>query len=132
MFPTVLVVANLSSVGVLWFGGHRIDNGQMQIGALTAYLSYLMQILMSVMMGTFMMMMIPRAAACADRIVEVLDTGTSVHPPAEPVTALAEHGTLRFDNVEFSYPGADVPVVRGVSFSARPGQTAGLTNHGRA
>jgi ATP-binding cassette subfamily B protein len=126
MFPTVMLVANLSSVAVLWFGGHRVDNGQMQIGALTAYLSYLMQILMSVMMGTFMMMMIPRSAVCADRIMEVLDTETSVVPPADPVTEVGEHGTLAFDHVEFSYPGADVPVVRDLSFEARPGETVAI------
>lgn len=126
MFPTVMVVANLSSVAVLWFGGHRIDAGHMQVGALTAYLSYLMQILMSVMMGTFMMMMIPRAAVCAERIVEVLDTDTSVVPPAQPVTEIVEPTTLRFDEVEFTYPGADVPVVRGVSFAAAPGQTVAI------
>ncbi len=126
MFPTVMLVANLSSVAVLWFGGHRVDNGQMQIGALTAYLSYLMQILMSVMMGTFMMMMIPRSAVCADRIMEVLETDTSVVPPAEPVTEVGEHGTLAFHHVEFSYPGADVPVVRDLSFEARPGQTVAV------
>ncbi|HEU4567200.1 MAG TPA: ABC transporter ATP-binding protein, partial [Marmoricola sp.] len=126
MFPTVMLVANLSSVAVLWFGGHRVDNGQMQVGALTAYLSYLMQILMSVMMGTFMMMMIPRSAVCADRIMEVLDTETSVVPPAQPVTEVGEHGTLAFDHVEFSYPGADVPVVRDLSFEARPGETVAI------
>jgi ATP-binding cassette subfamily B protein len=126
MFPTVMLVANLSAVGVLWFGGHRVDAGQMQVGALTAYLSYLMQIVMSVMMGTFMMMMIPRSAVCADRIIEVVDTDTSVLPPAEPVVALPERGTLRFDHVEFSYPGADVPVVRDASFEAHPGQTVAI------
>jgi ATP-binding cassette subfamily B multidrug efflux pump len=126
MFPTVMVVANISSVGVLWFGGHRVDSGQMQVGALTAYLSYLMQILMSVMMGTFMMMMIPRSAVCADRIMEVLDTDSSVVPPDEPVTEVTERGTLRFERVELTYPGADVPVVRGVSFEASPGQTVAI------
>jgi ATP-binding cassette subfamily B multidrug efflux pump len=126
MFPTVMLVANISSVAVLWFGGHRVESGQMQVGALTAYLAYLMQILMAVMMGTFMMMMIPRSAVCADRIVEVLDTDSSVTPPAEPVVSMAEHGTLVFDHVGFSYPGADVPVVRDVSFEARPGQTVAL------
>jgi ATP-binding cassette subfamily B protein len=85
-----------------------------------------MQILMSVMMGTFMMMMIPRSAVCADRIMEVLDTRTSVRPPAEPVTEVGEHGTLVFDHVEFSYPGADVPVVHDLSFEARPGQTVAI------
>ena len=84
MFPTVLLVINVSSVAVLWFGGHRIASGDMQIGALTAFLSYLMQILMSVMMATFMFVMIPRAEVCAERIEEVLDTESSVVPPAEP------------------------------------------------
>jgi ATP-binding cassette, subfamily B, multidrug efflux pump len=126
MFPTVMLVANVSSVAVLWFGGHRVDSGQMQVGALTAYLSYLMQILMSVMMGTFMMMMIPRSAVCADRIMEVLDTDTSVVPPSEPVTAVAEHSTLAFEHVEFTYPGADVAVVRDLTFQAGPGQTVAI------
>lgn len=126
MFPTVMLVANISSVAVLWFGGHRVENGQMQVGALTAYLSYLMQILMSVMMGTFMMMMIPRSAVCADRITEVLDTESSVRPPDDPVTELPETGTLRLEDVEFSYPGAEHPVLRGVGFEALPGQTVAV------
>jgi ATP-binding cassette subfamily B multidrug efflux pump len=126
MFPTVMLVANVASVAVLWFGGHRVEAGQMQVGDLTAYLAYLMQIVMSVMMATFMMMMIPRSAVCADRISEVLDTETSVPPPAQPVTELAEHGTLRFEGVTYSYPGADVPVLHDVSFEARPGQTVAI------
>jgi ATP-binding cassette subfamily B protein len=126
MFPTVMLVANLASVGVLWFGGHRVDSGDMQVGALTAYLSYLMQIVMSVMMGTFMMMMIPRSAVCADRIMEVLHTTTSVPAPDEPVADLPERGTLRLDAVEFSYPGADLPVLRDLTFEARPGQTVAV------
>src|SRR3978361_2222179 len=109
MFPTVMLVANISSVAVLWFGGHRVESGQMEVGALTAYLAYLMQILMAVMMGTFMLMMIPRSAVCADRIVEVLDTDTSVTPPSETVTALTERGTLTFADVDFSYPGGHRP-----------------------
>ncbi len=126
MFPTVMVVANLSTVGVLWFGGHRVESGQMEVGAITAYISYLMQIVMSVMMGTFMMMMIPRASVCADRIVEVLDTDSSVVPPAEPVTEVVEPGTLRLDDVTFAYPGAEAPVLRAVSLEARPGQTLAI------
>jgi ATP-binding cassette subfamily B multidrug efflux pump len=126
MFPTVMLVANLSSVAVLWFGGHRVDSGQMQVGALTAYLSYLMQILISVMMGTFMMMMIPRSAVCGDRIMEVLGTDTSVVPPKEAVRGVARHGVLSFEHVDFSYPGADVPVLRDLSFEARPGQTVAI------
>jgi ATP-binding cassette subfamily B multidrug efflux pump len=122
MYPTVMVVANLATVGVLWFGGHRVESGQMEVGALTAYISYLMQIVMSVMMATFMLMMIPRASVCADRIVEVLDTEPSVVPPKQPITALPAPGTLRFDSVTFAYPGADAPVLRGVSFEASPGQ----------
>jgi ATP-binding cassette subfamily B multidrug efflux pump len=126
MFPTVMLILNVSSVAVLWFGGHRVENGQMEVGALTAFLAYLVQILMSVMMATFMLMMVPRSSVCADRISEVLDTRSSVVPPEEPVTEVAEHGTLVFDRVEFTYPGADVPVVRDVSFDARPGQTVAV------
>jgi len=126
MFPTVMLVANVASVGVLWFGGHRVDSGAMQVGALTAYLSYLMQIVMSVMMGTFMMMMIPRSAVCADRVMEVLHTDTSVPAPDVPVTYLPERGTLRLDSVGFSYPGADLPVLRDLSFEARPGDTVAV------
>jgi ATP-binding cassette subfamily B multidrug efflux pump len=126
MFPTVMLVANVASVGVLWFGGHRVASGEMQIGALTAYLAYLMQIVMSVMMGTFMMMMIPRSAVCADRVMEVLHTTTSVPVHDEQVTSLTRRGTLRLDGVEFSYPGADLPVLHDVSFEAHPGQTVAV------
>jgi ATP-binding cassette subfamily B protein len=126
MFPTVMVVANVASVAVLWFGGHRVGSGEMQVGALTAYLAYLMQIVMSVMMGTFMMMMIPRSAVCADRIMEVLGTDTSVAPPVEPVTDLPGRGTLELEGVEFSYPGADAPVLHDLSFSVEPGQTVAV------
>jgi ATP-binding cassette subfamily B multidrug efflux pump len=126
MFPTVMLVANVASVAVLWFGGHRVESGQMEVGELTAYLSYLMQIVMSVMMATFMMMMIPRSAVCADRIVEVLETESSVVPPVEPVVDVRERGTIRFEDVEFTHPGADVPVVRGVSLEAEPGQTIAI------
>jgi ATP-binding cassette subfamily B protein len=126
MFPTVMVVANVASVAVLWFGGHRVGSGEMQVGALTAYLAYLMQIVMSVMMGTFMMMMIPRSAVCADRIMEVLETDTSVALPDEPVTDLPRRGTLELDGVEFSYPGADAPVLHDLSFSVTPGQTVAV------
>jgi ATP-binding cassette subfamily B multidrug efflux pump len=126
MFPTVMLVANVASVAVLWFGGHRVQGGQMQIGDLTAYLSYLMQIVMSVMMATFMLMMIPRSAVCADRIVEVLETDSSVVLPDVGVKTFTEPGVLRFEHVGFTYPGADLGVVRGASFEARPGQTVAI------
>jgi len=126
MFPTVMLVANVASVAVLWFGGHRVEAGLMEVGDLTAYLAYLMQIVMSVMMATFMLMMIPRSAVCADRITEVLDTETSVPPPARPVTEVAEHGTVRLEGVTFAYPGADAPVLHEVSLEARPGQTVAI------
>src|SRR5215813_12799648 len=101
MFPTVMTVINVSSIAVLWFGGHRIADGGMEIGALTAFLSYLMQILMSVMMATFMFIMVPRAEVCAERIQEVLDTESSVVPPEHPVTTIDRHGQLELSNVEF-------------------------------
>lgn len=135
MFPTIFFVVNVTSVGVLWFGGQRIDAGDMQIGALTAFLSYIMQILMSVMMAMFMFMMIPRAAVSAERITEVLDTEASVvdAPGAFAVDRLG--GRLRVDNAAFSYPGAQDPVLSGVSFSAGPGTTTaviGSTGSGKS
>jgi ATP-binding cassette, subfamily B, multidrug efflux pump len=126
MFPLVMLILNVSSVAVLWFGGQRVDDGLMQVGSLTAFLAYLVQILMSVMMATFMLVMVPRAAVCADRIVEVLDTESSVVPPADPVTEVTLRGHLDLHNVEFSYPGASAPVLRDISFSARPGQTTAI------
>jgi ATP-binding cassette subfamily B protein len=135
MFPIVMLVINVSSVAVLWFGGHRIDSGDMQIGALTAFLQYLMQILMSVMMATFMFVMVPRAEVCAERIVEVLDTDTSVTPPAIPVHELAGHGQLELRGVDFRYPGAEERVLQGVDLIARPGETTaviGSTGSGKS
>ncbi len=126
IFPIVLLLLNASSAGVLWFGGLRVDAGQMQIGALTAYLVYLAQILIAVMMATFMLMMIPRAAVCADRIGEVLDTHSSVAPPAHPVTALSGRAHVEFRDVSFQYPGAADPVLRNVSFRLGPGRTLGI------
>ncbi|WP_329501190.1 ABC transporter ATP-binding protein [Kitasatospora herbaricolor] len=135
MFPSVMFVVNLSSVAVMWFGAHRIDSGGMQIGALTAFLSYLMQILMSVMMATFMFMMVPRAEVCAERIEEVLGTESSVVPPTDPVTELLRRGNLELRNVEFRYPGAEAPVLRGIDILARPGETTaviGSTGSGKS
>jgi ATP-binding cassette, subfamily B, multidrug efflux pump len=126
MFPIVLLVINVSSIAVLWFGAGRIESGEMQIGALTAFISYLMQILMSVMMATFLFMMIPRAEVCAERIQEVLDTDSSVVPPANPVSTVDEHGSLELRGVDFRYPGAEEPVLHGIDLVARPGQTTAV------
>jgi ATP-binding cassette subfamily B multidrug efflux pump len=126
IFPTVMLVLNISSVAVLWFGADRIDSGQMQVGALTAFLNYLAQILMSVLMSTFLLMMIPRAAVCAERIEEVLDTESSVVPPAEPVTELATRGEVEFRHVTFAYPGAAAPVLNDITFTARCGETTAI------
>jgi ATP-binding cassette subfamily B multidrug efflux pump len=126
IFPIVMLVLNVSSVAVLWFGAERIDAGQMQIGALTAFLAYLLQILMAVMMATFMAIMIPRAAVCADRIAEVLDTESSVAAPPRPVIPLRADGALVFDRVRFQYPGAAAPVLRDISLVASPGRTTAI------
>ncbi|MFF3753823.1 ABC transporter ATP-binding protein [Streptomyces sp. NPDC002018] len=135
MFPTVMTVVNLSSIAVVWFGAHRIDSGGMEIGALTAFLAYLMQIVMAVMMATFMFMMVPRAEVCAERIEEVLDTRSSVVPPQNPVTELRRHGHLEIRGAEFRFPGAEEPVLRDVSLVARPGETTaviGSTGSGKS
>lgn len=131
MFPAVMLVLNASSVAVLWFGAHRIDSGGMQIGALTAFLSYIMYILMAVMMSTFMFMMVPRASVSADRIAEVLDTETSVVPPSDPVPLGtgpdgAPSGSVVFDAATFAYPGAENPVLHEIAFEARPGETTAI------
>jgi ATP-binding cassette subfamily B multidrug efflux pump len=126
MFPTVMLVMNISSVAVMWFGGHRIDAGAMQIGALTAFLSYLIQILISVMMSTFMLVMVPRASVSADRIGEVLDTTSSVVPPEVGIEEVSDRGRLEFRTAEFAYAGAAYPVLRDISFAARPGQTTAI------
>ena len=125
-FPVVMLVLNVSSVAVIWFGSFRIQDGSMQVGTLIAFLSYLMQILMSVMMATFMAVMIPRAAVSADRIGEVLRTESSVRPPASPVSSAVRRGELEMLDAGFAYPGADQPVLSGISFTARAGQTTAI------
>lgn len=135
MFPLVMLIVNVSSVAVVWFGGHRIDGGHMQIGAMTAFLSYLMYIFMSIMMATFMVMMLPRAEVCAERIQEVLATESSVVPPAAPVTELRGRGHLELRAVEFRFPGAEEPVLKDVSLVARPGEVTaviGSTGSGKS
>lgn len=125
-FPVVMLVLNISSVAVIWFGSFRIEDGSMQVGTLIAFLSYLMQILMSVMMATFMAVMIPRAAVSADRIGEVLGTESSVRPPRNPLSSAVRRGELEMLDAGFAYPGADQPVLSGISFTARAGQTTAI------
>lgn len=126
MFPTVGLVMNMSSLAVIWVGADRIGNGSMQIGSLVAYLTYVVQILMAVVMVTLMVSWIPRAGVAAERIVEVLDTESSVRAPANPITAVAERGTVEFRDVGFSYPGAEHPVLNHVSFRVHTGQTTAI------
>jgi ATP-binding cassette subfamily B protein len=120
------LIINCSSIAVLWIGAGRVNSGDLQIGSLVAYLSYLIQILMSVVMVTFMMSMLPRAAVASERVVEVLETESSVRPAESPVTEMRERGTVEFRDVSFAYPGAGHPVLDGVSFKVAPGETTAI------
>ncbi len=124
MFPTMMLVVNVSSVAVLWYGGIRLDDGQMQIGSLTAYLTYLTQILFGVMMSTMTVIMAPRASVAAERIIEVLDAEPSVVPPARGRTGVG--GEIRFSGVGFRYAGATDPVLSDIDLVASPGQTTAI------
>ena len=126
VFPTVMFVLNVSSVAVIWFGAFRVEGGELQIGTLFAFLNYLIQILMAVMMATFMAIMIPRAAVSADRISEVLGTESSVVMPTDGVTTLTEHGTIELRGASFSYPGAEQPVLRDLDLRITPGQVTAI------
>ena len=126
MFPTVMLVLNVSSAAAVWIGGSRIASGEMQVGSLIAFLSYLIQILMAVMMATFMVIMVPRAAVCAERIEEVFDTPSTVAQPDEPVYELPDRGVLELHGVGFSYPGAEEPVLQDISFTASVGRTTAI------
>jgi ATP-binding cassette subfamily B protein len=133
LFPLVMVVLNLSTVGVTWFGASQIDKGALEVGQLTAFISYLMQILMSVMMATMMIVMVPRAAVCATRIMEVLDTRSTVVAPEHPVTA-TESGRVSLKAVAFRYPGAEESVLTDITFDLTPGQVTaviGATGSGK-
>jgi ATP-binding cassette subfamily B multidrug efflux pump len=136
MMPMLMLIMNLSSVAVVWFGGHRIAAGEMPVGNLMAFMAYLMQILMSVMMATMVLVMLPRAAASSERINEVLGVEPAIHEPQVPEPAMAiRRGTVEFRDVYFGYPGADDPVLKGISFVARPGQTTaviGSTGSGKS
>lgn len=153
MLPMIMIVVNLSSVAVVWFGGHLIQSGQMQVGALTAFIAYILQILLAIMMAMYVFMTAPRAAVCAERIQEVLDVEPAIAGPALPGAAAGAFptraaaagtggteraasgdaddgsvaaGTVEFRNVVFAYPGAETPVLAGISFTARPGSTTAI------
>ncbi|WP_424447700.1 ABC transporter ATP-binding protein [Microbacterium arborescens] len=126
MFPLAMLVLNVTVVGVIWFGGIQVDQGNVQIGTLFAFMQYVGQILMGVLMATFMTIMIPRAAVSADRIGEVLSSHDALERPASPVREFPEPGAVVFDDVSFTYPGADSPVLEGISFRAEPGETVAV------
>ena len=132
MFPLIMLILNLATAAVLWFGGHRVDAGEVQVGSLTAFLQYLLQILAAVMMGAFMAMMLPRALVCASRITEVLQHEPSLtEPPASAASTASDptnstNSTVTFEDVTFTYPGAEEPVLDGISFEANPGETTAI------
>jgi ATP-binding cassette, subfamily B, multidrug efflux pump len=135
MLPVTTLVINVSSVALIWFGGMRIDSGEMQVGSLIAFLSYFMQILMAVLMATILLVMLPRASVCAERITEVLSTTPAITSPAKPARPAATRGVIEIADATFSYPGADRPVLQGISFTARPGTTTavvGSTGSGKS
>ena len=126
IFPVVTLVLNASGVAVVWFGGHRVEDGTLQVGALIAFLSYLIQILSAVMLAALLSLMFPRASVSAGRIAEVLGTEPSVSPPPHPVPVAAGTGVVELRRATFGYPGAEEPVLRDVSFTARPGTTTAV------
>ena len=135
MFPVIMLILNVATGAVMWFGGIRVDQGLVQVGSLTAFLQYLLQILAAVMMGAFMAMMLPRAIVCARRVTEVLQRTPSIAEPVEPTPAAPARGVVTFEGVDFTYPGADAPVLDDISFTAAPGQVTaviGATGSGKS
>lgn len=126
LFPLAMLVLNVTVVGVIWFGGIQVDQGSVQIGTLFAFMQYVAQILMGVLMASFMTVMIPRAAVSAERIGEVLDSHSTLERPTNPVSVFPERGSIEFDDVDFAYPGAESPVLSGIGFAARPGETVAI------
>jgi len=126
MFPAVTLILNFTIIAIMWFGGKQIASGSMPIGDLTAFIQYVFQILFSVLMATFMFVMVPRAAVSAGRIMEVLDTEPTIVDPETPAADVPVTGTVEFRDVEFRYPGAEEPVISGISFTARPGETTAI------
>ncbi|MFD5601108.1 ABC transporter ATP-binding protein [Leucobacter sp. NPDC058333] len=126
MFPVIMMVLHFATAAVLWFGGHRVEDGLVEVGSLTAFLQYLLQILMAVMMGVFMTMMIPRAVVCAERIRELLDTRSSLTFPTTATVATPPAGRVEFNDVTFGFPGAEKPVISNASFVAEVGKTTAI------
>ena len=126
LFPVIILILNVATAAVLWFGGHRVDAGQVEVGSLTAFMQYLMQILMAVMMGTFMAMMLPRAIICARRIEELLDRRPTIEEPSASAKAPSRAGVVELEGVSYTYPGAEEPVLKEVSLRAVPGQTTAI------
>ena len=126
LFPAVMLILNMTVIGVIWFGGIQVDDGDIQIGTLFAFMQYVMIILMGVMMASFMTLMIPRAAVSAERIGEVLDTPSSLDRPANPVAEFPTPGTVEFRDVTFTYPGAEHAILSGITFRADPGETVAI------
>ena len=126
LFPVIMLILNVATAAVLWFGGHRVDAGQVEVGSLTAFMQYLMQILMAVMMGTFMAMMLPRAIICARRIEELLDRRPTIEEPSASAKAPSRAGVVELEGVSYTYPGAEEPVLKEVSLRAVPGQTTAI------
>ncbi|QBE48616.1 ABC transporter ATP-binding protein [Leucobacter triazinivorans] len=126
MFPVIMMVLHVATAAVLWFGGHRVDQGLVEVGSLTAFLQYLLQILIAVMMGVFMTMMIPRAVVCAERIRELLDTESTLAFPDAETAPTPDAGRVEFSGVTFGFPGAEKPVITDVSFVAEPGKTTAI------
>lgn len=126
MFPIIMMVLHIATAAVLWFGGHRVAAGDVEVGSLTAFLQYLLQILVAVMMGVFMVMMIPRAVVCAERLRELFDTESTLAFPAAETATTPSRGRIEFDGVTFGFPGAERPVIKNVSFTAEPGKTTAI------
>lgn len=126
MMPIMMIVMNFTTVAIIWFGGIRIDEGNMQVGSLMAFLQYVMQIMFSLIMVSMMFVMLPRASASAIRINEVLDTTSDIKDPAQPAEETAQKGYVEFQDVTFSFPGAEQPAVRNITFSAGPGETTAI------
>lgn len=135
MIPTMFFIINVSNVAIMWFGGHRIESGEMGIGSLQAFIQYLMIIMIGLMMSAMMSVMLPRASVSAKRIMEVVDTRSTITAPAQPVHNDNPQGIIEFKNVSFTYPGAEEKVLNNISFAARPGQTVafiGATGSGKS